>query len=70
MDETGNVDRRGDDALGESIYRGESVEMSADLPQRRAVAGGTGDFIGARGQVMTTRNADDTYRDEFTLIDD
>ena len=44
--------------------------MSADLPQLRAVAGGTGDFIGARGQVMTTRNADDTYRDEFTLIDD
>lgn len=57
-------------AAGESIYRGENVEMTANLPQLRAVVGGTGTFMGARGQVTTTRNADGTYRHEFTLIDD
>jgi len=57
-------------AAGESIYRGENVEMTANLAQLRAVVGGTGTFIGARGQVTTTRNADGTYRHEFTLLDD
>lgn len=56
--------------VGESIYRGEAVEMSASAPQLRAVVGGTGNFMGARGQVATTRNEDSTYRHEFTLIDD
>lgn len=57
-------------AAGESIYRGESVEMTVNLPQLRAVIGGTGAYMGARGQVTTTRNADGTYRHELTLIDD
>jgi hypothetical protein len=34
------------------------------------VVGGTGDFMGARGQVATTRNDDGSYRHEFTLLDD
>lgn len=57
-------------AIGETIYRGESVEMTATAPQLRAVAGGTGTFMGARGQVTTTRNSDGTYRHDFILIDD
>jgi hypothetical protein len=56
--------------IGESIYRGEAVQMTPSAPQLRAVVGGTGDYMGARGQVATTRNEDGTYRHEFTLIDD
>ena len=55
---------------GEAIYRGEDVEMTANAEQLRAVVGGTGDFMGARGQVATTRNDDGSYRHEFTLLDD
>jgi len=56
-------------AIGETIYRSENAEMIAGLPQLRVVAGGTGSFIGARGQLTTTRNSDGSYRNEFTLID-
>ncbi len=55
--------------IGESTYRGEAVQMTPSAPQLRAVVGGTGTFIGARGQVATTRNHDGTYRHEFTLLD-
>lgn len=57
-------------AIGETVYRADNVEISANMPQLRAVVGGTGSFMGARGQVMTTRNPDGSYRHEFTLIDD
>jgi hypothetical protein len=56
--------------IGESIYRGEAVQMTPSVPQLRAVVGGTGNFMGARGQVATTRIDDGTCRHEFTLIDD
>ena len=55
---------------GEAIYPGEDVEMTANAEQLRAVVGGTGDFLGARGQVATTRNDDGSYRHEVTLLDD
>lgn len=55
---------------GEAIYPGEDVEMTASTSQLRAVVGGTGDFMGARGQVETTRNDDGSYRHAFTLLDD
>ena len=56
---------------GEAIYPGEDVEMTPNAEQLRAVVGGTGDFMSARGQVATTRNDDDgSYRHEFTLLDD
>lgn len=55
--------------VGESIYRGGEVQMTPSAPQLRAVVGGTGTFIGARGQVATTRNDDGTYRHEFTLLE-
>ncbi len=55
---------------GEAIYPGEEVEMTANAEQLRAVVGGTGEFMGARGQVATTRNDDGSYRHEFTLRDD
>ena len=55
---------------GEAIYPGEDAEMTANAEQLRAVVGGTGNFMGARGQVATTRNDDGSYRHEFTLLDD
>ena len=56
-------------AIGETVYRADSVEIMANTPQLRAVVGGTGSYMGARGQVLTTRNSDGSYRHEFTLID-
>ncbi|MCP4382221.1 MAG: dirigent protein, partial [Hyphomicrobiales bacterium] len=53
---------------GESVYAREATEMDADRPQIRAVVGGTGRFLGARGQVTTTRNADGTYEHVFELL--
>jgi hypothetical protein len=55
---------------GEAIYPGEDVEMAQNAEQLRAVVGGTGEFMGARGQVETTRNDDGSYRHVFTLLDD
>ena len=54
---------------GEAIYPSEDVEMTTNAEQLRAVVGGTGDFLGARGQVATTRNDDGTYTHEVTLLD-
>ena len=55
---------------GEAVYPGAEAEMAAGAAQLRAVVGGTGDLMGARGQVGTTRNDDGSYRHEFTLLDD
>lgn len=55
---------------GESIYAGEDVEMTPHMPQLRAVIGGTGEFMGARGQMETARNNDGSYNHEFTLLED
>ena len=38
-------------------------------PQVRGVIGGTGQFIGARGQLTSTRNDDGTYDHHVELID-
>jgi len=43
--------------------------MAQDAPQLRAVVGGTGRFIGARGQVLTTRRDAGHYEHSFTLLD-
>jgi hypothetical protein len=42
-------------------------EMAVDRPQVRGVVGGSVAFIGARGHVTTTRNADGTYEHRFEL---
>jgi hypothetical protein len=56
-------------AAGQSVYPGSDHEMSADTPQRRAVIGGTGIYMGARGQITTTRNTDGSYEHMFELMD-
>ncbi|MEO1190251.1 MAG: hypothetical protein AAFY02_00715 [Pseudomonadota bacterium] len=55
--------------LGASVYAEAASEMEQSRPQVRAVVGGTGDYIGARGQVTTTRNTDGTYTHVFELLD-
>jgi hypothetical protein len=54
---------------GASDYAGDATEMNANHPQLRAVIGGTGKYLGARGQVATTRNDDGTYDHAFQLVD-
>jgi hypothetical protein len=62
----------GDDELvviGGTSYPAADAEMAAGEPQLRVVVGGTGAYRGARGEVVTTRNADGTYTHLFTLLD-
>jgi hypothetical protein len=54
---------------GSSVYPPGSVEMAAGNAQIRAVIGGTGDFIGARGQVTTIRAEDGHYDHTFELVE-
>ena len=42
--------------------------MAANTEQVRAVIGGTGTYIGARGQVTTVRNDDGSYEHSFELL--
>jgi hypothetical protein len=54
---------------GASVYAPDKTEMNANQPQVRAVIGGTGKYLGARGEVTTTRNDDGTYDHDFRLVD-
>ncbi|MFO1539624.1 MAG: hypothetical protein ACKOTZ_04120, partial [Chloroflexota bacterium] len=53
---------------GASVYGADLVEMPAGLPQFRAVIGGTGTYIGARGEVVTIRQEEGTYTHAVTLL--
>lgn len=81
-DESGNLleDRVGqlvfqlgeDDSIvvaGTSVYAHATTEMNPNEPQLRPIIGGTGAFIGARGQVTTTRHEDGTYDHLFELLE-
>ena len=46
---------------GSLVYPIDQKIMVVNEPQYRAVVGGTGRYKGIRGQVKTTRNADETY---------
>lgn len=54
---------------GSAIYPSGLVEMSANAPQRRAITGGTGRYVGARGEMTTTRNENGQYDHEILLVD-
>ena len=55
---------------GRSVYPHlDKSEMKKNEPQYRAVVGGTGTFMGARGQIHTTRNDDGTYEHLIELMD-
>ena len=49
-------------------YSPTAGEFAADKPVVRPVLGGTGKYTGARGQATTTRNADGSYTQVFTLF--
>lgn len=55
-------------AQGVSAYPASQTEVAANRPVVIAIVGGTGDYIGARGEVTTSRRADGTYRHVITLL--
>jgi hypothetical protein len=54
--------------MGVPDYPSAAAEFNAGQPVLRAVVGGTGRYIGARGQLTSTRNADGSYVQVFTLL--
>ena len=55
--------------LGKAIYLHEGDgEMNKNEPQIRAIIGGTGLYIGSRGQVQTNRNKDGSYEHLIQLL--
>lgn len=54
---------------GKSVYGSGDGEMNVDAPQVRAVTGGTGRFIGASGQMTTTRRDAGHYEHKIELVD-
>ena len=55
-------------ALGAFDYPATAGEFQAGQPVVRAVLGGTGKYMGARGQLTSTRNGDGSYTQVFTLL--
>lgn len=56
-------------ALGLSEYATADWKLAAEEPTTRAIIGGTGDYAGARGELVTTRKSDGTYEQEFEFSD-
>jgi hypothetical protein len=54
---------------GSAVYESGDTEMRANHMQHRAVVGGTGRFIGARGEMITVRRDAGHYEHHITLID-
>lgn len=55
-------------AQGLSFYPAATSELAAKRPVVIAIVGGTGKYIGARGEVETTRRSNGTYRHVITLV--
>ena len=55
-------------AFGAADYSPSTPEFDAGQLVVRPVLGGTGKYMGARGQVASTRNADGSYTQVFTLL--
>jgi hypothetical protein len=55
-------------AVGATDYPPTAGEFDAGQPVVRAILGGTGKYMGARGQLTSTRNADGSYKQVFTLL--
>lgn len=49
-------------------YPSNAAEFNPGQTVLRAILGGTGKYIGARGQLTSTRNADGSYTQVFTLL--
>jgi len=55
-------------AFGAADYSPSTPEFDAGQAVVRPVLGGSGKYIGARGQVTSTRNTDGSYTQVFTLL--
>jgi hypothetical protein len=55
-------------AFGTGDYPPTAAEFNAGQPVGRAILGGTGKYMGARGQLTSTRNADGSYTQVFMLV--
>jgi len=55
-------------AFGVADYSPSAAEFDAGQPVVRAILGGTGKYMGARGQVTSTRNSDGSYTQVFALL--
>jgi hypothetical protein len=55
-------------AFGVADYSPSAAEFEAGQPTVRAILGGSGKYMGARGQLASTRNADGSYTQVFTLL--
>jgi hypothetical protein len=55
-------------AFGAVDYPPTAAEFNAGQPVERAILGGTGKHMGARGQLTSTRNTDGSYKQAFTLV--
>ena len=55
-------------AFGAADYSPSAPEFDAGEPVVRPVLGGTGKYMGARGQVTSTQDADGSYTQVFTLL--
>ena len=54
---------------GKAVHGTYQSEIKDNEPNLRAVIGGTGRFIGARGQMSITRNPAGSYEHEIQLLD-
>ena len=54
--------------LGAADYPPTTAEFSSDQPVVRGILGGTGRYMGARGQLTSTRKKDGSYTQVFTLL--
>ncbi len=55
-------------ASGVALYPTHNAYLAVNGPVRIAVVGGTGRYIGARGQVVRARKTDRSYRHVLTLL--
>src|SRR5205823_4312585 len=55
-------------AVGATDYPPTAGEFDPNQSVARAILGGTGKYMGARGQLTSTRNADGSYKQVFTLV--
>jgi hypothetical protein len=55
-------------ASGIGLYPTTEKYLTVQVPHRIAIVGGTGKYLGARGEVTTTRSVEGTYRHVLTLL--
>ena len=55
-------------ASGMGLYPNTEQFLVVKVPHRIAIVGGTGKYLGARGEVTTTRSVEGTYRHVLTLL--